>query len=282
MQLLDLPDEVLVNIATQLPLTDFVHLQRTNKKLWEHLSQLAVFQRLLKVRSIASPYSEMLPSLEHLHLFEQIQLAGLLDDNRIGFELGSTDIFTDDFDGDRSATDIKGSEARIDATKRLLRTNPKLLLMIDAHSGTAAPTHDVAGEFSVFRGGIVIEEFSEFISDTAESTRVAMRAWGKRAAEAAANSDHKYAATAKEGKGWVELKIGLHNDPNFQVPVHPDYYDGLEPEEFEWAEDEDEHDEADGEDEDEDAIEVHYEIDEDDDDGDDDDNQPPRRRQRLR
>jgi hypothetical protein len=238
-QFLNLPDEVLVLIATQLPVVDFVHLQQTNKKLWEHLSQLSVFQKLMAASQVPEPYcTEMLQSLEELFLFQQIRATGLLDENRIGFEMGETEMFHDDGDHDRDETDIQGSQARISKCQQLLRQHPSLTVLMDSHCGTASPSHEMAGRFAMYRGDAIIQHFDEFMSDSPETTRLMMRAWGKRVLEAAARSNHKYAATAQAGKGWVEIRIGILDRDEFQVPCLPEYYAGIQSED--WNEEEEE------------------------------------------
>lgn len=241
LQLLDLPDEVLVLIATTLPLRDFVHFQSTNQKLRHHLSQLAVFQKLITIRNIQAPYLAMMKSLEYLYYYEQVDATGLLQENRIGFDFGTATIMSDEVDDDdsndeRDETDIQGSYARMDRIKDVLRKHPRLSMIMDAHCGTAAPDHEIANVFSVHRGYAVLEVFGEFISETPDLTRLTMRAWGKRIAEAASatttTNNHPYSALAREGKGWVELRISLMEDSNgeFIVPALPSFYDGVEPE----------------------------------------------------
>lgn len=235
-------------IATRLPLKDFVHLQQTNKKFWEHLSQLMVFQKLLAARKITDPYTEMLQSLEHLNLYEEVKATGLLEENRIGFAFGGTAIFYADYEHERQETDVKGSRDRIDRVKALLRKYPQLTVRVDGHCGTAAPNEEVAVQFSVFRASVVIDEFEEFMSESSERTRLIMRAWGKRVTEAASTSDHKYAPTARDGKGWVEIRIGILGNEDFQVPVEPSFYEGIEAEDIVMLDSDDEDGEASDED----------------------------------
>ena len=232
-QLIHLPDEVLVMIATRLPLEDFVHLRRTNQKMRKLLSQEAVLEQLAKIRGIedGSPYKNMIQSLEHLHMYDAVKKMGFLEENRIGFEFGSLQVYDDHFDDQRDDIAIHGSTGRLIAVARLMRRFANLTVQLDSHCGSAAPSDDLANTFSVRRGRMLRNQW--FGAILPMPLRVPINAWGKRAAIAAsASKDHPYGALARRGEGWVEMRFGMvgqHNE-NFMLPLRPAFYKGLETE----------------------------------------------------
>lgn len=263
MLLLDLPDELLVTIGKWVSCFDlkgFAHFRSSNRRLREllDLSQPKVLSFLLNTRSVAAPYRASMTTLGRLYLYEVAQSAGLLEENRAGFDYGSPEVLEDDptenaFEPNDN-TYITGSETRLDKVQDILRRHRTTFrVVIDAHSGTGAPSLRLAEQMSVARGmGIVNRWFREFFvtGDDDEDTEmpaldeqqdepspVIMCAWSLEAADAAVTSNHPYAQNARTGRGWAELRLALKGDGDdntnasdvFMVPFRPAYYRGLQP-----------------------------------------------------
>jgi hypothetical protein len=191
---------------------------------------------------------------EQLAWYEQMQEFGLLNENRIGFEMASMDILDDsscrsedddeeeeDGDEEDGASVIRANLQRISKVRRLLQTFPRLQVTVDSHCGTFGPL-GIAGRFSRARGMVVVDELTRYGNNTTHEdaaadgdarmkdfggrSRVTLNAWGRRIADNAAmgGSTHPHTALAKKGKGWVEIFLVLDG---IELPSRPDYYKGF-------------------------------------------------------
>ena len=199
------------------------------------MSHQAVLEQLAKIRGIEqdSPYKTMIQSLEQLHMFDEVKKMGFFEENRIGFDFGTSRVYDDNLDDQRYDTDIQGSTGRIIAAARLMRRFSNLTLQLDAHWGAAAPSHAFANTLSVRRGRVVRNEWFRAIARQ-NPLRVSVFAWGKRAVMRASASNHAYGALSRRGEGWVEMRFGMlgENNENLLVPLRPAFYEGLDPEDL--------------------------------------------------
>lgn len=241
MFLLDLPDEVLVSIGKWVScfdLKDFAHFQSSNRRIYSLLSHPEVLSSLVDIRSVAAPYRESITSLVRLYLYEVVRKAGLLEENRVGFDYGSPAVLEEDFENNGDETYIEESRTRLDTVRDILSRHGNLFgVMVDAHSGLGAPSLRLARRMSQARGiGICQIWFREFITHDAPYG-VQMSAWSLDAAHAALRSDHPFKVNAATGRGWAELRLFVKGDEKgdfevlpFVVPSRPNFYDGLVPE----------------------------------------------------
>ena len=184
-------------------------------------------------------------TLQQLSLLLKLQEEGFLKENRIGFDYASTDVDIDnsDDDGDERNDDeevsidrairktkVRKSLDRIYLISRLMTKFPSLIVRVDAHCGTIAPS-GIAGSFSQARGMAVryaLENCFDEIYTGNEidvTDRIHIQAWGRRVALAAASQrSHPFGDLARQGKGWVELYVQLDG---MQLPQRPSFYNGL-------------------------------------------------------
>lgn len=160
-------------------------------------------------------------TLEGLALYLRVQSAGLFQENRIMFDFASPDRNTD-----TETTD------RMKSIRDIMIKFPNCTVTVDAHCGTLGPRY-IALQFSRFRGVAISTELLEQLDDGDNTSydeamqlerRVSVNAWGRKVAEAASRSDHRFGALAREGKGWVELYVTVGN---LSLPTRPEYYEGL-------------------------------------------------------
>jgi hypothetical protein len=246
-----LPDETLVEIVHWLPTKDIVQWTRTCRRTQALLQTPTMVSQVQQARHLPSSLSIW----EQLAWYEQMQEFGLLNENRIGFEMASMDILDDsscrsedddeeeDEDGEEEdgASVIRANLQRISKVRRLLQTFPRLQVTVDSHCGTFGPL-GIAGRFSRARGMVVVDELTRYGNNTTHEdaaadgdarmkdfggrSRVTLNAWGRRIADNAAmgGSTHPHTALAKKGKGWVEIFLVLDG---IELPSRPDYYKGF-------------------------------------------------------
>jgi outer membrane protein OmpA-like peptidoglycan-associated protein len=220
-----LTDDAVVTVGQWVAATgvaNLARLQKTCHRLSSLLGQPALLRDIVDDRSVGD---YKIKSLEQLALWEAVEEAGLWEENRIGFDLASLTINSDDH------CDIQGSRARIVAVRRIADRFPETRFFIEAHSGTIAPPY-IAVYFSQMRGQAVEDALHNNRADDSafhfDRQRIAVTGWGTRISFAAArDSRHLYGTLARRGKGWAEIYLVDGGDLEF--PKRPDFYQGIPP-----------------------------------------------------
>lgn len=256
-------------------LADLVHLQQTCRRAHRLLATTAIghddndssdggspllLRELVRDRHVPVHHAGRIASVEQLALWEAVREAGLEREHRIGFAMASIEIAGDDpSDSDDSDAmeaanehDIRGSRQRLLAVARILQQFPRATVVVEAHTGTAAPRR-IAQEFSRHRGDGVLEtlvnhctlisnngngdEASEYDSDVDSEyfqrldsrpyrRRIELRAWGMRIAQAASAAQHPHSPLARQGKGWCEIYVRHEEHDGWEMPMRPSFYEG--------------------------------------------------------
>ena len=231
-----LPDDALVAIGKWVGATgaeNFARCLKVNRRFRTVLGQPSVLKDIIE--GTTKNITPGIETLEHLAIWEAAQAMALFEENRIGFAYGSLAMGLDDF------PDIKNSQLRTTLIARILYRFPQTFVRIEAHCGTAAPP-GISESFARSRGGIVQTNLLVKLADAGVldghpglfdrrrdemellRQRLRVTGWGRRVAEAAEHSAHRYATVARHGKGWVELYLcyGEH----VEIPSRPPYYSG--------------------------------------------------------
>jgi hypothetical protein len=224
-----LTDDAVVTVGQWVGATgaaNLARLQKTCRRLASLLGQPALLRDVVKDRSVAYKIT----SLEQLAFWEAVEEAGLMEENRIGFDLASLAIDSSAQHATH-ADDIQDSMARIFAVRRIAHRFPETRILIEAHTGTIAPPY-IGVYFSRSRGeavGLALlwqQEDGAFHLDT---TRMHVTGWGIRISQAAARDLlHPHGALARRGKGWAEIYL-VHGRADLQLPSRPDFYQGVVP-----------------------------------------------------
>jgi outer membrane protein OmpA-like peptidoglycan-associated protein len=225
-----LSDEVVVDILIKyLPVAKtLAQVSGVSKRFQRLLQDEQVIKRVMNA-GLDPQHRDLFVTDAHLSPFEQlgfyqsVRELGIFDENRIGFDFGSTDV--DDDDGVASL--IGGSNSRIKGLALILNQYENANIIVEAHCGTAAPAA-IAPGFSRERGQSVCFELSweshQLVSNHGVQSRITMKPWGRRVAERASASDHKHGIVAREGRGWVEINMILGD---IELPRRPSYYEGV-------------------------------------------------------
>jgi len=239
-------------------LADLVHLQQTCRRTHRLLATTAIghddndssgspllLQELVRDRHVPVHHAGRIASVEQLALWEAVQEAGLEREHRISFAMASIEIAGDDpSDSDAMEAanehDIRGSRQRLLAVARILQQFPRATVVVEAHTGTAAP-RSIAQEFSRHRGDGVLETLVNHCTPISNNgigddyfqrprpyrRRIELRAWGMRIAQAAASAaQHPHSPLARQGKGWCEIYVRHEEDDGWELPMRPSFYEG--------------------------------------------------------
>mmetsp|Transcript_3697 Transcript_3697/g.6942 ORF Transcript_3697/g.6942 Transcript_3697/m.6942 type:complete len:278 (-) Transcript_3697:204-1037(-) len=210
-----LPHESVVCIGewvSAFGLEDFARFRGTCKRMRDLLGQPVVMAQIIQERGAPQNVS----TLEELAFFESIKESGLLQENRLGFEMASTEI---DFDGSESG--LEDAPERIEAVKKIMKRFSKTTVSVDAHCGTAGPRR-IASRFSHSRGLEVCSHLHEPYLEGNRQERVILNAWGRQISDLAVLSSHPQSELARTGMGWVDLYVQFGS---LEFPSRPDFYE---------------------------------------------------------
>jgi hypothetical protein len=249
-QFLLVPDETLVDIATWLPTAqDLVHFACWTCRRFKSVvgDDPAALSRVVKDREYTTIHSARLihptssnspsrwsplkkiRSWEQMAWYEEMHATGFLNENRVGFSIGSTEIDQDEDeyeDEEFEGTIIKDNMERIQAIKAILRQFSNIQVTVEAHCGVIAPP-GIATRFSRARGMTVVDEITGYDNgrlSLIDEDRVTLNAWGSRVAHVAASDSttHPYGELARQGMGWVEIYLQLNQ---LVLPPRPSFYE---------------------------------------------------------
>ena len=214
-----LPDDILIVLGCWVANHDIhslVMLQRTCQRFHRILSEPENLTKITQERNAP----DFASTLGELNFYVALEDAGLIQENRIGFDFASLDIESDEGSKD---SDLKGSTSRIRTIRRLLGRFWECSVTLDAHCGTLAPSL-IAPGFSQARGMVVCEAILGEHFDETSDERVVLNSWGRRVTDVARLSSHRFGDLARQGKGWVEIYVKLGD---LELPLRPDYWDGI-------------------------------------------------------
>lgn len=255
-----IPDDLVAAVATAVGLycdpQSFVRLSRTCQRVHRIMSRPLLLTEIVRGRGVARDAYDI-TTLSQWAVFEEARQLGFLEENRVGFQFATMAFSTSD-----------GSMGRIRKAQDILRKFQcvGVEVVLDGHCGLPAPA-PIAPTFSHHRGltvrGALLAPLHERLnsenmdnSDSDDNShadsdddiedqdpwivnaeriidaeRISVQAWGRRAAMAAAESDHHFSGLAKEGKGWVEITFRLEGRDGsiLEIPSRPSFYQRLLP-----------------------------------------------------
>lgn len=259
MELSNLPDDILTRIGTHVGklcgIKDFLALSSTSKRFKRLLmdsestvsevihirtSQIIENDSVDNLLFAAGSSPPEIHTLKHLSFFESVANHKILEENRIYGRNGDIlDYAPMDVTAGRPFTQrtshLEGIEVKLAnkdtielilGVQDVLKHFPSATVVLEAHSGVQTPA-GMADLYANYRADVVRDVMvmgAEELED-----RFTTNGWGSKITQQASESEHPYAALAKQGMGWVEVYLRFpgrdgSNDEGLELPPRPEFY----------------------------------------------------------